>query len=342
MPSPFNPTTLTRSLLITAILTALTCTAEVFRLPTANRSLYDKGSGERFFVGTTGKPWESGTFGCVRSGGHQMHEGLDIRCLQRDKRGEPIDPVLATADATVAYVNRKPSLSNYGNYIILRHQIEGMEIFSVYAHLAEVRSGLKPGAVVKAGEQIGVMGRTSNTRERISKERAHVHFEINLLINDQFSQWHKKTSPKQRNDHGDWNGQNLLGLDPEAILKLQKIQGDTFSLTRYIQNQRELCRVFVRETNFPWLRRYAPLIQRNSAPVSGRIVGYEMSLNFNGIPFRLIPRTAAEVNGNAKVQLLSVNGAEAEANPCRNLVSKRGKSWQLTSHGENLLNLLTY
>ena len=47
-------------------------------------------------VGTVGQPWTSGTFGCVRSGGWQMHEGLDIRCLQRDKHGEPLDPVLAT------------------------------------------------------------------------------------------------------------------------------------------------------------------------------------------------------------------------------------------------------
>ena len=36
----------------------------------------------------------------VRSDGWQIHEGLDIRCLQRDKHGEPTDPVMATADGT--------------------------------------------------------------------------------------------------------------------------------------------------------------------------------------------------------------------------------------------------
>ena len=179
-----------------------TLSAQPFLLPTANHALFEKGGEERFFVGTVGKPWTSGCFGCVRSSGGQMHEGLDIRCLQRDQRGEPTDPVMATADGTVAYINRRPSLSNFGNYIILRHHIGGVEIYSNYAHLREVRPDLAPGQAIHAGETIATMGRTANTREGISKERAHVHFELNLLINDRFPAWYKKTYPKQRNDHG--------------------------------------------------------------------------------------------------------------------------------------------
>src|SRR5881296_2947055 len=72
--------------------------AQPFHLPTANRALFERGQEEKFFVGTVGKPWTSGGFGCVRSEGWQLHEGLDIRCLQRDRHGEPMDPVLATAD----------------------------------------------------------------------------------------------------------------------------------------------------------------------------------------------------------------------------------------------------
>ena len=117
--------------------------AQPFQLPTANHALFEKGGEERFFVGTVGKPWTTGTFGCVRTGGWQMHEGLDIRCLQRDKHGEPTDPVLATADGTVAYISTRPSLSNYGNYLVLRHQVEGLEIYSLYAHLREIRQRLE-------------------------------------------------------------------------------------------------------------------------------------------------------------------------------------------------------
>ena len=129
--------------------------AQPFQLPTANRTLFNQGGGEKFFVGTTGRTWESGTFGCVRSEGWQMHEGLDIRSVQRDRRGEPLDPVLASADGTVAYMNTRASASNYGKYAVLRHTIDGLEVFTVYAHLSALAGGLKTGQGVKAGQVIG-------------------------------------------------------------------------------------------------------------------------------------------------------------------------------------------
>src|SRR5688572_28089220 len=113
-----------------------------------------------------------------------MHEGLDIRCIKRDKRREPIDPVMASADGTVAYINQRVSASNYGKYVVLRHVIEGMDVFTLYAHLSEFAPGLTRGKAVRTGETIATMGRTSNTRERISLERAHVHFEMNLFVSD--------------------------------------------------------------------------------------------------------------------------------------------------------------
>src|SRR5262249_27239259 len=148
----------------------------VFQFPTANRALLEQGGQERFFVGTSGKSWSSGSFGCVRNGGWQVHEGFDIRCLQRDKRGEPTDPIMAAAAGTVVYVNNHPSLSNYGNYIIVRHEIDALELYSLYAHLS--RTAVKSGERVSVGQVIGTMGRTTNTREPISKDRAHLHFEV--------------------------------------------------------------------------------------------------------------------------------------------------------------------
>ena len=89
-----------RQIICAALLVAISAPAQTFQFPTANHALFEKGAEDRFFVGTVGKPWTTGTFGCVRTGGWQMHEGLDIRCLQRDQHGEPIDPVLATADGS--------------------------------------------------------------------------------------------------------------------------------------------------------------------------------------------------------------------------------------------------
>ena len=331
-----------RPVTLAGFLIAIAAQAQPFQLPTANHALFDAGGEERFFVGTVGKPWTTGTFGCVRSGGWQMHEGLDIRCLQRDQRGESSDPVLATADGTVAYISTRPSLSNYGNYLIMRHQVEGLEIYSLYAHLREIRHDLKIGQAVKAGEPVAVMGRTANTRETISKDRAHLHFELNLLVNDRFASWFKKTSPGQRNDHGEWNGQNLLALDPRPILLGQHEQGVKFSLLRFLQNQTELCRVLVRQTDFPWVKRYPALLRSNPRAQKEGIAGYELALNFNGVAFELIPRATSEIKGKAKLQLLSVNDAEYQKNPGRRLVTKKGSRWELTGHGVNLLELLTY
>jgi murein DD-endopeptidase MepM/ murein hydrolase activator NlpD len=319
----------------------LAALAQPFHFPTANQALFEKGGEERFFVGTPGHDWTSGCFGCVRSGGRQMHEGLDIKCLQRDRRGEPSDPVMATADGTVMYMNHHPSLSNYGRYIVLRHIIGGIEVYSLYAHLEEFAAGLKPGQAVKAGEKIAVMGRTTNTRSGISKERAHVHFELNLFYNDHFSAWYKKHYPKEHDDHGIWNGQNLVGFDPRAILLAQREEGPRFDLARWLQQRAGVCRVSVRKTGFSWLKRYPMLVKNDPSLPPERIAGYEMALDYNGLPFELIPRAAAQMKSAAPYQVLSVNEAEYARNHCRKLVTRRGAHWELGREGIDLLDLLT-
>jgi len=311
-----------------------------FQFPTANHYLYAPGAELKFFAPTDpDKPWTSGSFGCVRDYGHRMHEGLDIRHLQTDRRGEPTDPVMATADGTVMYINLRPSLSNYGNYVVIRHVIQGIEIYSLYAHLSAVQPGLRAGQPVKADQVIATMGRTSNA-ETIGRWRAHVHFELNILVNDNFASWWRQASPGERNDHGEWNGQNLNGLDDRQIL-LDEQKGN-FSLLNFLRSQTELCRVLVRATNFPYLRRYPMLVLRNPVAEKEGVAGYEIALNLNGVAFALMPRAESEIKSRAKYQLLSVNEPEEMANPCRNLVTHRGGHWQLANEGKRELELLTY
>ena len=326
----------------TSTLWASALPAQPFLLPTANRALFEPGGQEKYFAPTVGKTWTSGTFGCVRTDGWQMHEGLDIRCLHRDKRGEPTDPVLATADGTVAYINTKPSLSNYGNYLILHHLVEGLEIYSLYAHLHEVRADLKAGHPVKAGEPIAIMGRTSNTRQRITTDRAHVHFELNFVLNDRYAAWHKSAVPGERNDHGDWNGKNLVGIDPRAVLLAQQAKGNKFSLIDFVRQETELCRVIVRGNHLSWAKRYAPLVRPNPKADKEGLAGYELALDFNGVPFQVTPRAESEIKNKSKFQLLSVNTAEQQKNPCRRLVTQKNGRWELTTRGHDLISLLTF
>lgn len=316
--------------------------AQTFLFPTANRALLELDGQEKFFVGTPGRDWTSGDFGCVRSDGFQMHEGIDIRCLERDRDNEPLDSIVATADGFVAYSNDQAGLSNYGKYVVLRHNVEGIEIYSLYAHLRSIAEELVTGRRVKQGEKLGVMGRTANTRSGISKDRAHLHFELNLFVNERFPQWYAEAFPGQRNDHGQWNGQNLLGLDPSGLLLAQHREGEPFHLLSYLRNQPELCRVFVPATAFPWLKRYTPLIRRNPTAEKEGVAGYEIALNFNGVPFQLIPRASSEIMGSDQIQLLSVNEGEAQRHPCRSLVVQNGKEWKLGRSAIRLLELLTY
>lgn len=326
-----------------ALLFLIVCAdAQPFYLPTPNTAIFDWKNPEKYFVPTPGRTWESGTFGCVRSDGYQMHEGIDIRCTQRDKNGHPVDPIFATAAGIVVYINDKPSLSNYGKYIVIQHFIDGIEIYSLYAHLSSIRSNLKPGTPVKAGETIAVMGTTSNTRQRISLDRAHLHFELNLFLNDKFPFWFKARYPQERNDHGVWNGQNLAGIDPRSVFLSQRRLNKEFNLADFIKNQTELCAVFVKKTNFPFLKRYPSLIVKNPKAEQEGIVGYEISLNYNGVPFRLIPRSASETRGFSNVHLLRVNAEEQKANPCRRLVMRGSSGWQLTNTGLSLIELITY
>lgn len=312
-----------------------------FQFPTANHALYETGAELKFLAPTSpDRSWTTGSFGCVRTDGWQMHEGLDIRSLQHDKRGEPTDPVMATADGTVMYVNTKAGLSNYGKYVVIRHVIDGVEIYSLYAHLSDVST--KVGRSVRAGEVIATMGRTSNTSEHIGKERAHVHFELNLFVNDNFSAWFRKNTANERNDHGVWNGQNLDGLDPRDVLLAEHNPVKPFNLLAFIQSQTELCRVLVRATNFSYLKHYAPLVLKNPKADKEGVAGYEIALNYNAVPFALMPRAASEIKGAAKIQLLSVNAAEQSAHPCRRLVTQKGSHWQLTEKGLREIEMLTY
>jgi murein DD-endopeptidase MepM/ murein hydrolase activator NlpD len=197
------------------------------------------------------------------------------------------------------------------------------------------------GQPVRTGQPIAIMGRTSNTHERISKDRAHVHFELNLFYSDHFNSWFKRRFPGERNDHGLFNGENLVGIDARLILLAEHEEGARFDLLNWIQHRPELCRVLVRQTDFPWVRRYPMLVKQGALAPGEQVAGYEIALDFNGLPFELIPRPATQFKGPAKYQLLSVNEAEYTKNPCRRLVARQGSRWELAGNGMNLLELLT-
>jgi murein DD-endopeptidase MepM/ murein hydrolase activator NlpD len=92
--------------------------------------------------------------------GSRMHTGIDLKQTSNDT-------IFAVFDGMVRMA--KP-YSSYGNLIVIRHP-NGLE--TIYSHLSEMF--VNPFQIVKAGEGIGLAGRTG----RATTE--HLHFEIRFL-----------------------------------------------------------------------------------------------------------------------------------------------------------------
>lgn len=58
----------------------------------------------------------------------------------------------------------------------------------------------------------------------------------------------------------------------------------------------------VRKTEFPWLQRNRPLVRANPAAQREGVAVYGIALNFNGVPFKLTPRSAREIKAKSKCQ----------------------------------------
>ena len=58
----------------------------------------------------------------------------------------------------------------------------------------------------------------------------------------------------------------------------------------------------VRKTEFPWLQRNRPLVRAKPAAQREGVAVYGIALSFNGVPFKLTPRSAREIKAKSKCQ----------------------------------------
>lgn len=274
----------------------------------------------------TGDP-ESGGFGGVRSSGSQFHEGIDIKCVARDRRGEPLDSVFAAMDGVVRYINTVAGDSSYGRYIVLEHPDVTPAVYTLYAHLARVAPELRIGGRVARGQTLGTMGHSAGGYT-IPKERAHLHFEIGVVVTRNFQGWYDRQRFGSRNEHGIWNGMNLMGLDPLAVFndwrahRISTVQ-DCFA------RMETVVRLRVATMRVPdFVQRYPSLLTK-PRPL-GPVGGWEIRFNWSGIPFAWTPLTAAEVAGLPveRPQIVEVNTAVERRERSKSLaVAHRGGGW---------------
>lgn len=286
---------------------------------------------------------ESAFYGSVRTAmkGGQMrpsfHEGIDIAPLERDRAGCPRDSVFAAAAGEVAYANRVAGNSNYGKYVVLLHGRPPDRIYTLYAHLDEISPGIGPGAPVRPGDVLGIMGATSNGR--IPAANAHLHFEIGLLLNSRFDKWFKRQ--KLVPDHGIFNGWNLIGVDPLAVYESQANEGgnayDLYAHLAAIPRAFELVLKTPHQLDF--FRRY-PALWQDMEFRGGVMV---IACSENGLPLSGRRATAEEKKrlGRKKHTVLGVDRVALGRNGCR-LVVNGGGRWRLGHEGLKWLAMLVF
>ena len=305
--------------------------------PTDRTNLLDAPIAESFQDTGTGNP-QSGMFGTVRtgeSGMGQFHEGLDIKCLTRDRHGQPLDKVYAVADGRVAYASRVAGNSNYGKYVVLLHPDRIGEVYTLYAHLSDIEEKTRPGAMVAAGDTIAQMGHTSSTG--IPVERAHLHFEIGLVINAHFADWYR--SKRQTPDHGAWHGWNLLGVNPLDALRFAHDHGQ-MDFDAFLRATPVAFSMAVKIAQVPdYFRRYPALWQ--GGPFEGGAM--VIAASENGTPLSGRNATADE---KARIgrQVFAVLGANADVlgRNGRRLVQPSAGGWKIGSNGAEWLDILLY
>ncbi len=281
---------------------------------------------------------ESGTFGGVRNGGRRFHEGIDIKCISRDRRGEPTDDVLAALAGVVRHVNNVIGDSNYGRYIVLEHPDQTPAVYTLYAHLAQVAPGLKVGDHVSRGQVIAIMGHTSD--RPIPRDRAHLHFEIGVLVTQTFQIWYERQRFGSRNEQGIWNGMNLMGLDPLAVFNGWR-EGRIAAMQDVFAHQVAEVRVRIATHRLPdFVQRYPSLLTK-PLPL-GPVSGWEISFNWTGVPFSWTPLTPAEVVGlpNEQPMILDVNPDLERRERSKTLVVARRGHWTIGRDLEIVLQQL--
>jgi murein DD-endopeptidase MepM/ murein hydrolase activator NlpD len=282
---------------------------------------------------------DSGAFGGVRSAGSQFHEGLDIKPVSRDRRGEPLDHVFAAMNGVVRYVNPTAGDSSYGRYVVLEHPEMTPAVYTLYAHLARVAPAIRPGGEVPAGHVLGTMGHSSGGY-MIPVDRSHLHFEIGVVMTRNFQAWYDRRRFGSRNEHGMWNGMNLMGIDPLAFYNEWRA-GRISSVQDFFNRMETAVRLRVATFRTPdFVTRYPSLLTKPQ-PL-GPVAGWEIRFNWTGIPFAWTPLTSADVVGLKPDQprLIEVNAAIERRERSKTLAVSRRGNWTPGKDLETTLQLL--
>lgn len=296
---------------------------------------------DRNFEGVRSRPWQGGQYGFVRNARRtaagivhtRFHEGVDIQAMYRDRYDEPLDTVRTIDDGYVVYVNDQAGRSTYGKYVVVEHWWSGSPFYSLYAHLNSVH--VEPGMLVEQGDELGRLGYTGRG---INRRRAHLHFEINMLLNRNFQHWFEQNF-SSRNWHDVFNGINLAGMDvTELYLTLE--EDSTLTIEQFLNRQTPYYSVSVPLERVPdIIDRYEWLLDWSELRGSGeRQRSWEIVYTRTNVPIGIRP-SPKHVEG---FELSHVRTSEiSHALVTSGRVVGQGDGSYLGSSGERYVSLLT-
>jgi len=292
--------------------------------PTPNTAYLEGKPQSAYLQPTVSGEVESGLFGCVRSSGGQFHEGVDLKPIYRDKRGEATDDIFASMAGVIRHVNLRAGESSYGRYVVIEHPELKPAVYTLYAHLSSVAPGLKAGSTVGRGQVIATMGRSAGGYA-IPKDRAHLHYEIGLMATRQFQAWYDWKKFGSPNEQGLYNGMNLMGVDAlDFFEKFRARRVDDFG--EYFAQLSAVARVRIATNRVPdFVQRY-PRLLTAEIPLAG-VSGWEIKVNATGLPFSWTPLNATDVVGFRanEVRLSDVDADVLKRFRCKSIVvSRRG------------------
>lgn len=237
---------------------------------------------------------ESALFGCVRNGGRRFHEGIDLGPVGRDSRNEATDSIFAFDEGIVRYVNRRAGTSSYGNYLVIEHPKIAPGFVSLYAHLREIPDTIQEGVGVRGGQTIAVMGRSAGGYT-IPRSRAHLHFELGFWLGPKFQQWFDQQPFGSKNEHGAYNGMNIVGLDVWQLSNALR-RGEVADAWEFVMSEQIAVEAFVRETRIPDLLHVNPQLMQNMV-FPEKHAGWRIELTWYGLPTRFKALSEAEMSG---------------------------------------------
>jgi murein DD-endopeptidase MepM/ murein hydrolase activator NlpD len=261
----------------------------------------------------------------------RFHEGIDIRALHRDTRGEPLDEVRAIGDGKVVHTNLVPGYSNYGKYIVIEHRWDGSNYYSLYGHLSSI--AVQSGDVVKRGQPIAVMGYTGTG---LNQARAHLHLELNLILSHRFEAWHNASFKNDPNHNGIYNGLNLVGLDI-ARLYLALRKNPSLTIPEFLGTEETFYKVTLPKSRYFELQKLYPWML--TAATRNDKSSWEISFARSGLPLKIEPSDKHVTQPELSyVKKSSIDYSHLT----RDAISGSGANAHFTDYGRQSMRLLIY